>query len=114
QSLTALICFFLSVPLPLQPRSTLYPYTTLFRSALDLVVGQVLVDQAFGGSGVAGAGVDRIAGGSDFFWRQRVEIVAGVAGLFPADRKSTRLNSSHVKTSYAVFCEKKKNEECNN
>src|SRR5690349_24113010 len=68
------------------PRSTLFPYTTLFRSLfecgngiLDLVVDAA--DELFHARGV----------------RVRVE-----------DRKSTRLNSSHVEISYAVFCLKKK------
>src|SRR5690625_5717221 len=63
------------------PRSTLFPYTTLFRS---------------GGADVAGlAGLDHI--------------MQGFHGFLDGDRKSTRLNSSHVAISYAVFCLKKKN-----
>src|SRR5438874_7045168 len=61
------------------PRSTLFPYTTLFRSAE--------------GAGERGPGGRRGAG----------------VGLDRRDRKSTRLNSSHVEISYAVFCLKKKN-----
>src|SRR5205807_6117707 len=61
------------------PRSTLFPYTTLFRSQ---VVEQFL---------------DPLAGGG-----------AGLDERDVADRKSTRLNSSHLVTSYAVFCLKKK------
>src|SRR5947199_6451197 len=62
------------------PTSTLFPYTTLFRSldGVDLLLH--LADEAVGGSGVAAVG----------------------------DRKSTRLNSSHLGISYAVFCLKKK------
>src|SRR5438874_9036813 len=68
------------------PRSTLFPYTTLFRSA---------------------AGIDRArTGRCDLLLRQE-EIAASCAGAI-GDRKSTRLNSSHVEISYAVFCLKKK------
>src|SRR5258708_39784772 len=80
-----LLFFFLMIRRP--PRSTLFPYTTLFRSALQK-------------QRVAGVGVDaRIKG------RQRIER----AEHEMADRKSTRLNSSHQIISYAVFCLKKKN-----
>src|SRR5207249_5167195 len=64
------------------PRSTLFPYTTLFRSWIP--------DRA-----ASGARPDQAVG------RRRLEGTAG-------DRKSTRLNSSHVSISYAVFCLKKK------
>src|SRR3712207_8155036 len=93
--------FFLMIRRP--PRSTLFPYTTLFRSAaLDFEdpEGQrfSLVDD--GGSGPANP------------WeRSSVPAERQVRGLGPItirDRKSTRLNSSHAKISYAVFCLKKK------
>src|SRR5256885_11359041 len=71
------------------PRSTLFPYTTLFRSDL------ALEDSEFGGIDVVVGRVDREQGGADFFQARR-------------DRKSTRLNSSHLVISYAVFCLKKK------
>src|SRR2546422_3990129 len=67
------------------PRSTLFPYTTLFRSAADFVELDALADRL-----QRGQGDDR----------------ASHAG----DRKSTRLNSSHGYISYAVFCLKKKTE----
>src|SRR3989442_8552894 len=85
-----MLCFFfLMIRRP--PRSTLFPYTTLFRS-LDL---RPLADQGYDGAGVRVAILD-----------------AGFNTLDPSfagDRKSTRLNSSHVRISYAVFCLKKKN-----
>src|SRR2546430_5393473 len=67
------------------PRSTLFPYTTLFRShdgvdVADLEAGAVVLDQL--------VGMERV----------RADL----------DRKSTRLNSSHSQISYAVFCLKKK------
>src|SRR2546422_8351721 len=72
------------------PRSTLFPYTTLFRSVAT-------VDANGLGSGVA-AGTATITATSE-----------GVnGGATVTDRKSTRLNSSHGYISYAVFCLKKK------
>src|SRR5690242_21186608 len=79
------------------PRSTLFPYTTLFRSGVA-VAGQHALDGAGGDLGgvVAGAGQRRPVGRD-----------VGQAVGRP-DRKSTRLNSSHMSISYAVFCLKKK------
>src|SRR5256885_9556127 len=72
------------------PRSTLFPYTTLFRS----VVGGVGAGAIVGAVGAAGVG--------------SVPVGAGALGVPATDRKSTRLNSSHLVISYAVFCLKKK------
>src|SRR2546427_9568031 len=86
------------------PRSTLFPYTTLFRSA---VAGGV---PGGGGQGVRavadGRGVpgDRIGGRRVL----RAQVGAVHQELHSGDRKSTRLNSSHSQISYAVFCLKKK------
>src|SRR5258708_15178333 len=74
------------------PRSTLFPYTTLFRSIL--AANQMCVDQGSGPQLVRGDVASHCSGQ----WLQ--------AG----DRKSTRLNSSHQIISYAVFCLKKKKE----
>src|SRR5476651_2842229 len=74
-----LFFFFLMIRRP--PRSTLFPYTTLFRSSQD----------------AARCAAD--AGG------------AGRAAAARPDRKSTRLNSSHANISYAVFCLKKKKQK---
>src|SRR2546422_6190862 len=81
------------------PRSTLFPYTTLFRSGpLEQI------DSSVGAGGVAH--VVWIRTGSDRVWSRRYDAGRGWA---PAvDRKSTRLNSSHGYISYAVFCLKKK------
>src|SRR5690348_17456681 len=76
------------------PGSTLFPYTTLFRSPRRRLAGAR-----------AGAGVDRLA---DRAGRRRDGGVAGAPDVPGADRKSTRLNSSHPSISYAVFCLKKK------
>src|SRR3989442_6380570 len=90
------------------PRSTLFPYTTLFRSlVLQLFLGFVFVMHgsqklfgAFGGSGVAGLAA--------YFAKLGLEPSVLWAWVVTIDRKSTRLNSSHVRISYAVFCLKKK------
>src|SRR5438034_6971881 len=87
--------FFLLIPRP--PRSTLFPYTTLFRSAKGLEVvdvsGKRFLD--FGQSIV-------------ILGHAHPDIARAVAKCIPEDRKSTRLNSSHTVISYAVFCLKKK------
>src|SRR3712207_7419447 len=88
------------------PRSTLFPYTTLFRSG-------VAVDGDRGGCVEDGLGVELFDPAADDLEHGG----AGVAGRFDhlpglalsvRDRKSTRLNSSHANISYAVFCLKKK------
>src|SRR2546430_13556931 len=77
------------------PRSTLFPYTTLFRSEN----GKFLYSLN------AGAGMI----GMFAIQNDGSLMSLGTAGQFPAaDRKSTRLNSSHSQISYAVFCLKKK------
>src|SRR2546430_3278121 len=92
------------------PRSTLFPYTTLFRSLRLDVFGreeQLLgVEQQYAG---LAAGVDHRIGflqrhAERFFADDVLPRVGGV----DRDRKSTRLNSSHSQISYAVFCLKKK------
>src|SRR3712207_7696225 len=76
------------------PRSTLFPYTTLFRSLRPSP--PLRTSQVRG----CGSVIDRV-GESDEQGSTPI--------LRPADRKSTRLNSSHANISYAVFCLKKKN-----
>src|SRR2546430_12781196 len=89
-----LFFFFLMIRRP--PRSTLFPYTTLFRSA---AVGARPLSIPGGGAG----------GGAESVWPRRRR-VSGMGGVDDneGDRKSTRLNSSHSQNSYAVFCLKKK------
>src|SRR5258705_4717481 len=83
------------------PRSTLFPYTTLFRSlnssfsfstatSMNTVSTASPVIAFIGGGNMASA------------------IIGGLIGQGQSDRKSTRLNSSHLGISYAVFCLKKK------
>src|SRR3712207_7846536 len=85
------------------PRSTLFPYTTLFRSLRDLTLELVRVPSPTG---------DTVAV-SHVYARTLRELGMEVEvddRTFPGtDRKSTRLNSSHANISYAVFCLKKKN-----
>src|SRR3712207_8783590 len=92
------------------PRSTLFPYTTLFRSDIDAVLDQKrlieaeILLQLFVARGIdtalAGHGFNRVA-------RDEADQEESHQGD-SEDRKSTRLNSSHANISYAVFCLKKK------
>src|SRR2546426_9717882 len=81
RKINLLFFFFLMIRRP--PRSTLFPYTTLFRSLSTIVT--------------AGTGTP-------------FTVVSGRNQSLDGDRKSTRLNSSHLVISYAVFCLKKKRE----
>src|SRR5438034_9660231 len=87
--------FFLLIRRP--PRSTLFPYTTLFRSLK--VPAKEIVGFAFKELGQMVTINQRL----DF---DMIELIASAFGF--QDRKSTRLNSSHTVISYAVFCLKKK------
>src|SRR2546430_13367638 len=89
------------------PRSTLFPYTTLFRSPIANLrfhewqlfvpaVGAMALAQYFINTGISAGGLALKTGGS-------------ILRIWQTDRKSTRLNSSHSQISYAVFCLKKKN-----
>src|SRR5947209_10337152 len=84
----------------LPPRSTLFPYTTLFRSARCAAAArEIRKILARGEAGAIANGLDQdVLDGARFAARQE-------------DRKSTRLNSSHANISYAVFCLKKKNKK---
>src|SRR2546422_5218420 len=85
------------------PRSTLFPYTTLFRSSIEFqrVVQEFLVDGRFDGSRR-----DIVDGDPE---RRQFDRKVARHHFYPTlDRKSTRLNSSHGYISYAVFCLKKK------
>src|SRR3712207_7657727 len=95
-----MLIFFLMIRRP--PRSTLFPYTTLFRSGPPLVkaaTGEDVSAEELGGADVH----TRRSGVADHFAENDEHALAIV------DRKSTRLNSSHANISYAVFCLKKKN-----
>src|SRR5256885_3546540 len=81
-SRSCFVCNFFFLMIRRPPRSTLFPYTTLFRSVVDHAAR----------ARIGGRGRD----------------VLGLQPLGHVDRKSTRLNSSHLVISYAVFCLKKK------
>src|SRR3712207_9038859 len=90
----SLVFFFLMIRRP--PRSTLFPYTTLFRSQNPQTLGEyrdIDFGTAFGTENTPSNGLHK----------------HGTLGILKTDRKSTRLNSSHANISYAVFCLKKKN-----
>src|SRR2546430_11901552 len=93
------VCLFFFLMIRRPPRSTLFPYTTLFRSGVHAIPGLV----------IQGCRCRPIP---------ELDLPLGVIAADPhnavtahdRDRKSTRLNSSHSQISYAVFCLKKKNE----
>src|SRR3712207_7604139 len=80
------------------PRSTLFPYTTLFRSGHEEVEGT---------SGEAPGHIQLVDGAEDV---ANVQVRDPEKVVWLSDRKSTRLNSSHANISYAVFCLNKKNQ----
>src|SRR3712207_7514347 len=90
------------------PRSTLFPYTTLFRSRPPVADERPLLPAHEGGSlaGNESSSVSSIGSGYGRGWRDPRRGAA-----LRSDRKSTRLNSSHANISYAVFCLKKKKQE---
>src|SRR5690606_42141156 len=102
---------FLSFLTPLPPSSTLFPYTTLFRSLLAAIEnGAQIVNISLG----AYADSPMLADAIERALAAGIAVVAAAgndqaARLAWPDRNSTRLDSSHVKISYAVFCLKKKN-----
>src|SRR5258707_5975757 len=83
------------------PRSTLFPYTTLFRSNVELVATRVFEQHVVAGRVTLGNFPDA---------QELADSVLGMYDIIAGfeDRKSTRLNSSHANISYAVFCLKKK------
>src|SRR5207248_11630521 len=91
------LTFFLLLRRP--PRSTLFPYTTLFRSLLDNCLTVATTSATSRG---AGLGLPKSAA------------LGACASFAAGDRKSTCLNSSHRTISYAVFCLKKKKKQKNN
>src|SRR3712207_8192045 len=86
------------------PRSTLFPYTTLFRSQAHRTFAAITArDPHFLGVGASADLQTEPASGA------RRNLPAALEQAAGSDRKSTRLNSSHANISYAVFCLKKKN-----
>src|SRR5690606_40690907 len=106
-ALSLSLCYLLAVHLvsysvlscssPPPPSSTLFPYTTLFRSP----PGLIQVEQILYGQAQEGPLVPRLE-------KAERDVYGRTQDGSALDRKSTRLNSSHVKISYAVFCLKKK------
>src|SRR3712207_7674357 len=95
------------------PRSTLFPYTTLFRSLLGFALDGDTSPASFAGIRLRAGQL--APGPPPRGWEHGelspLQTVAAAFGSEPVngDRKSTRLNSSHANISYAVFCLKKKN-----
>src|SRR5205814_10632189 len=107
-----LFCFLLLIPSP--PNSTLFPYTTLFRSGKDDSMNASSGVRA-GGSGLLVSlyrdlDLDDVADQEAPCLQSHIPVQAKVFAI-DLDRKSTRLNSSHLGISYAVFCLKKKKEK---
>src|SRR5204863_10015325 len=103
--------YFCSSIHPHPPKSTLFPYTTLFRSASNPERAANFYRKAFGWK------IEKWPGPTDYWLvNTGAEGTPGINGGLmkntevktTTDRKSTRLNSSHVEISYAVFCLKKK------
>src|SRR5205807_6184722 len=102
-SLLTLHFFFFFLMIPPPPRSTLFPYTTLFRSP----------KRSRQNRSRSHAGKTRYA--SDHHrWRKFTATLLSILKRSVSDRKSTRLNSSHLVISYAVFCLKKKKKKKKN
>src|SRR3712207_8685231 len=96
------------------PRSTLFPYTTLFRSSYrtqgrtrDVKAGENRAERSPYLHAVQGH--EQRSGGQGRHVNEEEPQEGGSQPLGDQDRKSTRLNSSHANISYAVFCLKKKN-----
>src|SRR5207249_11107800 len=95
-------CYLMFLMLRPPPLSTLFPYTTLFRSLIPMFV----IIGMWGGP-------NRVYASVKFFLYTLMGSLLMLVALLYLDRKSTRLNSSHVSISYAVFCLKKKNKSKN-
>src|SRR3712207_8220422 len=96
------------------PRSTLFPYTTLFRSLINLDFADVRTIMSDAGQALLGIGMGTGETRAMEAAQRAVEsplLETSVEGA--RDRKSTRLNSSHANISYAVFCLKKKQLKAN-
>src|SRR5256885_6886320 len=88
------------------PRSTLFPYTTLFRSSLLEMLGALASTTEVA---LVGLGLAIVIGTLTGIVMSQARWVEYSIYPYAIDRKSTRLNSSHLVISYAVFCLKKKN-----
>src|SRR3712207_8889101 len=96
------------------PRSTLFPYTTLFRSLDDPPITTPETKEVGTGNPMGSNDNDTATTGTNGSTGPTGQSNAGTTPKAPVaatDRKSTRLNSSHANISYAVFCLKKKKRE---
>src|SRR5204863_9488003 len=93
-------CFFLLISRR-PPRSTLFPYTTLFRSEMDKAQRDYVLRQQM-------RAIQKELGDDEGGEAAEAALLRERLEKADLDRKSTRLNSSHVEISYAVFCLKKK------
>src|SRR5256885_11007326 len=93
------------------PRSTLFPYTTLFRSLLNILEEKDFQICGFPVRMPLDVLVVFSANPEDY--TNRGNIITPLRDRINSDRKSTRLNSSHLVISYAVFCLTKKKHSCN-
>src|SRR5699024_11367125 len=95
-----------------QPMSTLFPYTTLFRSREDVSKVAVFHNHPSGKPEPSLEDMNVTKGLKKVSEKLDIQLldhfIVGKRNVFSIDRKSTRLNSSHVSISYAVFCLKKK------
>src|SRR5438034_7830809 len=94
--------------LPRPPRSTLFPYTTLFRSCVSNEIGNLWLAQMTSAHAPVKIAFNLVAKVARDFFLGIVDGLAAAFKMLEPDRKSTRLNSSHTVISYAVFCLKKK------
>src|SRR5204862_8275253 len=99
-------CVFVKRPRP--PKSTLFPYTTLFRSRASQFALCGIAGGTLCATGEIGRRNGRAHGRAAQCADPRIHHAGCQRGCLAGDRKSTRLNSSHVEISYAVFCLKKK------
>src|SRR3712207_7626403 len=94
------------------PRSTLFPYTTLFRSGMSVTTFAAIVGAVTAITAAVFSGLTLLLTGHRETRKWRRETLLDAVAQFLdgsfGDRKSTRLNSSHANISYAVFCLKKK------
>src|SRR3712207_7181776 len=90
------------------PRSTLFPYTTLFRSEAETLVSRGVKEIMLIAQELTYYGLDLYKKRMLSDLLKRLSDVKGIHWIRLQDRKSTRLNSSHANISYAVFCLKKK------
>src|SRR3712207_9003868 len=98
-----MIIFFFFLMIRRPPRSTLFPYTTLFRSGVAVTSPRLLLSHCVQRSKGAIIGAPDLPPSSVL-----LSLIAPLLLGPELDRKSTRLNSSHANISYAVFCLKKK------